>query len=437
MKITSSYAVEVRGVNKYFRVISRIYQDALSYCINLFDGYWITYLEIMSKNERRPFCEKLIHSTKTNKAICDFDERFPKLPSYLRRAVINQAIGHLDSYHSLIANWEISGKKGNKPTLSTRLNKLPVFYNRDMFRNEGEENHIRLKLFYDNDWKWLDVKLKPTDCKYIEKHCNMEHMSSPILERKNKKWFLRFSFEDNINLNDIPLNERRILAVDMGINIDAACSVMTADGTILARKFIDFASDKDYLYHTLGKIKKVSRQQGSHNTSKLWRIARFRNEELSKKISKAIVGYAKEQGCSVIVMEYLDMKGKIRGKAKQKLHLWRKKDIQHRIEHKAHKENIRISHVNAKYTSQLAFDGSGKVIRGKEAGYSTYELCKFQSGKEYNCDLNASYNIGARYFIREILKNLSVRNRSDMEAKVPSCQKRCKNTLYTLKQMIA
>ena len=30
----------------------------------------------------------------------------------------------------------------------------------------------------------------------------------------------------------------------------------------------------------------------------------------------------------------------------------------------------------------------------------------FESGKMYNCDLSASYNIGARYFIRELIKEV-------------------------------
>ena len=54
------------------------------------------------------------------------------------------------------------------------------------------------------------------------------------------------------------------------------------------------------------------------------------------------------------------------------------------------------------------------------------------TGKVYNCDLNASYNIGARYFAREITKSLPARVRQRMEAKVPSCAKRSTCTLSTL-----
>ena len=61
--------------------------------------------------------------------------------------------------------------------------------------------------------------------------------------------------------------------------------------------------------------------------------------------------------------------------------------------------------MNAWNTSRLAYDGSGTVRRGKEIKEGTaYNICQFTTGKKYNCDLNASYNIGARYFIRELFK---------------------------------
>ena len=207
---------------------------------------------------------------------------------------------------------------------------------------------------------------------------------------------------------------------------------MNVDGAILAREFINFASDKDQLYHTLNKIKKVQQKYGSHNIQKLWRYAKLHNEELARKISNAIVDTAIKYGCDVIVFEHLDMMGKKRGSKKQKLQMWKKNTIQRIVEHKAHKNGIRISHICAWGTSKLAYDGSGKVLRGKDANLNTYELCKFSNGKIYNCDLSASYNIGARYFIREVQKILPVKVWSDIVAKVPECQKRTQCTYSTL-----
>ena len=47
-------------------------------------------------------------------------------------------------------------------------------------------------------------------------------------------------------------------------------------------------------------------------------------------------------------------------------------------------------------------------------------------------DLNASYNIGARYFIRELLKTVPVTEQQGILAKVPECSKRSTCTLSDL-----
>jgi IS605 OrfB family transposase len=142
--------------------------------------------------------------------------------------------------------------------------------------------------------------------------------------------------------------------------------------------------------------------------------------ELSRKIAAEITKYALECQADVIVFEYLEMQGKISGKKKQKLHLWRKRDIQKLCEHQAHRNGIRVSRVSARNTSRLACDGSGVVVRNPE----NHSLCAFRTGKQYNCDLSASYNIGARYFIRELLKPLPGTGRSSLEAKVPAVKRR-------------
>ena len=138
-------------------------------------------------------------------------------------------------------------------------------------------------------------------------------------------------------------------------------------------------------------------------------------EELSQ-----IDNIQKENRADVIVFEYLEMSGRISGNKKQKLHLWRKRDIQKLCEHQAHRKGIRISRVSARNTSRLAYDGSGAVVRDP----GNHSLCMFQTGKRYNCDLSAAYNIGARYFIRELLKPFSETERSSLEAKVPSVKRR-------------
>ena len=142
--------------------------------------------------------------------------------------------------------------------------------------------------------------------------------------------------------------------------------------------------------------------------------------ELARRIAAAVTAYALENRADVIVFEYLEMSGRISGNKKQKLHLWRKRDIQKLCEHQAHRKGIRISRVSARNTSRLAYDGSGAVVRDP----GNHSLCTFQTGKRYHCDLSAAYNIGARYFIRELLKPFSETERSSLEAKVPSVKRR-------------
>lgn len=434
MKLTSSYTIEIKHVNKLFRQTIKIYNDAISFCVKAFEEHWevIETLDTGNK-ERFTYADALIHTTKSNDALYpEFDIKFHKMPSYLRFSVINTALGYLSSYHSNLDNWEFSNSNGKAPSLQTHLNRLPTFYKGNMYLDDCDGDAIRLKLFVNNDWNWVEVRLKHTDVVSIQRHMKNAKMSVPTLEKKNKKWFLRFAFEEKVDLNNTKLEKQRILAVDLGINTDTTCSVMNIDGAILAREFINFASDKDQLYHTLNKIKKVHQKYGFNNTTKLWRYAKFHNEELARKIAGAITNTAIKYDCNVIVFEHLDIKGKKRGSKKQKLHMWKKNTIQNIVEHKAHRNGIRVSHVCSWNTSKLAFDGSGVVLRGRDANLGTYEICKFSNGKVYNCDLSASYNIGARYFIREVQKILPAKVWSDIVAKVPECQKRTQCTYNTL-----
>ena len=234
-------------------------------------------------------------------------------------------------------------------------------------------------------------------------------------------------------LSKTAVKEQVICSVDLGINTDAVCSIMRVDGTILGRKFINFTSDKDHLYHVLGRIRRFQREHSSRQVQSRWNYVKRLNMELSRKIAAAITKCAIEYQADVIVFEYLETQGKLSGKKKQKLHLWRKRDIQKLCEHQAHRNGIRVSRVSAQNTSRLACDGSGAVVRNPE----NHSLCTFQTGKQYNCDLSASYNIGARYFIRELLKPLPETERSSLEAKVPAVKRRTSCVYADLRKLYA
>ena len=162
---------------------------------------------------------------------------------------------------------------------------------------------------------------------YLRK-CWSGKKSAPTLEKDTGSIFA-FFYKEEVTLTKTPVKEQIICSVDLGINTDAVCTIMRADGTVLGRRFIDHPSEKDRMYRTLGRIRRFQREHGSAQTQGKWAYTKRLNTELGKKTAGAIVRYAEENHADVIVFEYLEMQGKISGKKKQKLHLWRR-DIQRR-----------------------------------------------------------------------------------------------------------
>ena len=421
MRTVSSYGVEIRKQNIPVRQTMEIYRQAVSYLTEIYAQVWEELRKIPETKKRFNTAEHMVHMTKKNTARFDFDLRFPKMPSYLRRSAIQHALGSVSSYETRLGQWKETGVLSGRPKLTCRNHAMPVFY-RDVMYREGAEgkDEAYLKLYDGHDWKWFRVYLKRTDMEYLRRNWKGKKASAPALEKRHRRYFLRFSYTEEVTLTQTPVKEQIICSVDLGINTDAVCTIMRSDGTVLGRRFIDHPSEKDRMYRTLGRIRRFQREHGSAQTQGRWAYTKRLNTELGKKTAGAIVRYAEENHADVIVFEYLEMQGKISGKKKQKLHLWRKRDIQRRCEHQAHRKEMRISRICAWNTSRLAYDGSGAVTRDRE----NHSLCTFQTGKRYNCDLSASYNIGARYFIRELLKPLPATERSLLEAKVPPVKRR-------------
>ena len=421
MRTVSSYGVELRKQNIPIRQTLDIYRSAVSCLIEIYAQTWDELAVITEPKKRFNTAEHLVHTTKKNQARFDFDLRFPKMPSYLRRAAIQHALGSVSSYKTRLGLWKKTDQKGGRPKLVCDNHAMPVFYRDVMYREDTEEKDgACLKLYDGHDWKWFRAGLLHTDMEYLRRHWSGKKSSAPVLEKRHQKYFLRFSYTEEVTLSKTPVKDQLICSVDLGINTDAVCSIMRSDGTVLDRKFINFPSEKDRLSHVLGRIRRFQKEHGSKQIGSRWAYAKRLNTELARKTARSITEYAHENHADVIVFEYLEMKGKISGKKRQKLHLWKKREIQTMCEHKAHRYGIRVSRVCAWNTSRLAYDGSGPVSRDPK----NHSLCVFQSGKQYNCDLSASYNIGARYWIREIIKTLPETERSSLEAKVPAVKRR-------------
>ena len=76
--------------------------------------------------------------------------------------------------------------------------------------------------------------------------------------------------------------------------------------------------------------------------------------------------------------------------------------------------------------------------RGRSVSKGTpYDVCVFTTGKMYNCDLSASYNIGARYLMQLLESSLGKDGWSRVTAKVPDAAKRTRVTLATYREALA
>ena len=437
-----SYSAKIVDKNKTLRkaifTTIKVYRSVIKYVLKVLDKEYINIKDLESLSQAKAL-ENLIHSTKDNTAkYLDFDKLFYKLPSYLRREIIRTSLGIYSSWYSNYQTWLQSGRKKNPPKLIYNHSQMPVFYKGNMYE-ELEDGYVNIKLFYKNDWVYFTVKLNNQDLKYFNKYKDWKK-SNPVLEKKGKVFKLRYCFKKEIKLNKTPLEDQKVLSVDLNVkNTSAVCSIININGTVLSRKFINCGREKDRLNKAIQM--KVACQKRSYpkvyykdeilinyNTYKsYYRRINYANKELAIQIARQIIDFAISQNVDVIVFEHLVKKGKKKF-FKERLHYWNHKAVQSITASLAHKNGIHVNTVYAGGTSKYAFDGSGELSRHS----GNRSIATFKNGKIYNADLSASYNIAARYFINNIQKSIPARGWQDKVAKVPSLSNRTTCTLDSL-----
>jgi IS605 OrfB family transposase len=427
---TVSYGVQLNHLNKCLDPTIRVYRNAIRYLIDIVTRHY-SEIKDLSQLDSQQYIENLTHATEGNIPMYPrFDRLFYKFPSYLRRDAINAAIGKVSSHIKLTELWEKNGRKGRRPRMNYNQDTMPCFYRGNMYREENTKHGFQIKVYRNHDWVWLDIDMDRSDMRYIHDYCAELKEAAPVLKKVHGNYVLQFAYkiphsEDNKFVKDTEV--QRALGVDLGLNTDAVCTSVLRDGTVTGCKFIDNPVAKDRLY-TLLNVIKGAQQHGSRHMYRLWRYVDNYNREIAIKTAVGIVRYAAQVNAQVIVFENLtNMKG-AHGSKKQRISLWRKRDIQSRVEQMAKRLGIRVTYICPWNTSRLAFDGSGAVTRDKD----NHALCTFATGKRYNCDLSASKNIAARYFIRAIRKSVPVTEWLPIQAKVPELGTRTRCTLSTL-----
>ena len=170
MQVYTAYSVKIKHYNKIFKDTVAIYRHAVDYLIAVCLDNWKDIAALKGVN-RLTYTETLIHATKCNPnpVYDDFDAKFYKMPSYMRRSAISEAIGKVSSYKSNLGNW-IEDPVGKEPSRPKAGYVFPSMYRTVMYNRIGDYT-AQIKVYVRNTWDWITVSLGKSDMDYIYRRC--------------------------------------------------------------------------------------------------------------------------------------------------------------------------------------------------------------------------------------------------------------------------
>ena len=410
---TDVWKLKVKSVEKKLLLLTVAeYRRFLKPLVFIINAEWKLMGNLTDK-EKVNYLEKSIHVTSQNtqikylyyQKVIDKYPSFRKFPSYLRRAAIADALGIVSSFQTRYREWQSGIRKYRKvrpPRLTAMCQSYPALYKGQQVKYNDDYQNVSLKIWNGSDWVWLEEI--PVKGHGLNRHKVIgNQLKSPALVVNSKTCQLSMP----VKIKPVKKEDSDyVCSVDLGINNAATCSIVGQDGTVKASKFINPARDIDRRNKRRMMINQKSKQTHKKTKQKfvkgfcrgLDRKSSNINLEISRKVSREIIEFALLHDVKVIVIENLagwkakaGKKGTLMG---QKFHLWCHQKIVEILSDRWAELGGNVQTINPKYTSAYAFDGSGKVKRNKK----NYSLCVFPSGKQYNADLGASYNIGARYW---------------------------------------
>ena len=130
---TVSYGLTISRENHIFNQTIEVYRAVVNYLMDIVTLHYDRLaaaeptISATVQQVRQGIVEHLVHSTRENTAAYpEFDKRFYKFPSYLRRDAIMTAIGKIFVYHAWITNWEADGRKGKRPFLNRNQGRIQI-----------------------------------------------------------------------------------------------------------------------------------------------------------------------------------------------------------------------------------------------------------------------------------------------------------------------
>lgn len=351
-----------------------------------------------AQKERLTRLEQLVHTTKSRPAVryALMNRVLGQMPSYLRRAALNAALGVVSSYLSNYNNWldDAERDRGTRPPRLGFSNVYPSLYGGNMILEEPKLRAVRIKLLCaDGQWRFTEPLRVRGRLKRLPHRLDL----SPSLVLKGTKAKLvcpvavtppRFCKSKDVG---------RVCAVDVGINTALTAVVVSSTGTVIARTFLTCGrhdGQRDALRERIEEKQSQTGLAGRGFCRALYRRIAGLSLDAARQLSSQLVEFARKHRAQAFVFEALKgWKPKGNHKAsRRRFHRFQHRALFKAVALRAEELGLRMLEVFAGGTSRWAYDGSGKVVRDPKNA----QLATFATGKQYNADLNAANNIAAR-----------------------------------------
>ena len=314
------------------------------------------------------------------------------LPTYFRRAAINQGIGAVRSYINLLDGYEKGEySKRNEPSIATEFNCSPVFY-QGMYKDLTKDS-VKLKLWNGYKWEWFHTKLKGRE--FDDKSASM----SPTLVINSQYVMMHLPVREVVN--DVRTVKERMQDENLKVcgisfsNTDnlAICTILNKNGEFVKSKFISGGNFyKSQTENVLSQIKK-HRQQGKKQLDKAdhktyWEKLNRIRQNTAHKVSKEIIDFCIQNDVKVISISKLedDVNG-FEHRVGKYSPITLKRIIVNYLSYKSFKSGILISTVRQNYTASKCYKCRSKIKR-------TENEFTCENGHKGNYYFNTSMNIG-------------------------------------------
>ena len=332
-----------------------------------------------------------------------------KMPSYLRRAAIEAAIGATASFLANYSRWldgEIGGKPravGARPPRLGFSNVFPPLYGGNMVLYGSGLRSVQLKLLRaDGTWSFSASLALKGRFKRVNPRASSMGLC-PTLVLRGAKVSLACPVQlrppKHITNKTFAAENHRVCSVDVGINTAATAAIVDSTGTVIARTFLTCGRHNDRRDALAARVAGKQGLSGTVRRGERHCVALHRRiEGLSRDAARSLAcelaAFAVQHGAKAFVIE--DLKGwRPKGPSRamrNRFHRFQHRALVKAVGYKAQELGLRVLEVFARGTSRWAYDGSGKVSRSKDNA----QLATFASGKKYNADLNGALNIAAR-----------------------------------------